>query len=42
MAMLLIRNTGRPLESTAYGITDPKGKPGCLRESVDKVPTRPR
>src|SRR5260221_2644189 len=33
---------GRPLSSSPYGITDPKGNPCCLRESVESVPIRPR
>jgi len=39
MAILLISKRGRPAGSSAKGIRDPKGNPGCLRESVDRVPT---
>src|ERR1700733_13190106 len=28
--------------SNPYGITDPNGNPCCLRESVERLPTRPR
>jgi hypothetical protein len=37
--MLLIRKIGRPEASSANGISEPKGKPSRLRESVDRVPT---
>ena len=33
-----MRKIGRPAESSAKGIREPKGNPECLRESVDKVP----
>jgi hypothetical protein len=42
MAIVLIRKTGRPTSSSPYGITDPKGKPGCLRERVERLPMRPK
>jgi len=38
IAIALIRNSGRPASSSAYGITDAKGCPGCLRDSVANVP----
>jgi hypothetical protein len=34
-----MRKMGRPEESRAKGINEPKGKPGCLRDSVDRVAT---
>jgi hypothetical protein len=37
IAMLLIRKSGRPSGSKAYGINDPKGNPACLRDSVERV-----
>ena len=37
-----MRKMGRPCSSNPYGITDPKGSPGCLRESVDRLPMRPK
>jgi hypothetical protein len=37
MAILLMRKMGRPAPSSANGISDPKGNPGCLREIVDRV-----
>src|SRR5438309_11939533 len=40
MAIVLIRKMGRPRSSTPYGITDPKGNPGCLRERVERLPIR--
>src|ERR1700683_1341931 len=40
--MVLIRKTGFACSSNPYGITDPNGKPRCLRESVERLPTRPR
>src|ERR1700733_2756469 len=39
MAILLMRKIGRPAESSANGIRDPKGNPECLRASVDRVAT---
>src|SRR6267142_2052749 len=42
IAMLLMRKTGRPASSSAYGMTDANGWPGCRRESVASVPVRPR
>src|SRR5271170_5421942 len=42
MAIVLMRKTGFAWSSNPYGITDPKGKPCCLRESVERLPTRPR
>src|ERR1700723_947011 len=42
MAIVLIRKTGFAWSSNPYGITDPKGNPCCLRESVERLPTRPR
>ena len=39
MAILLMRNTGRPAGSSAKGISEPKGNPGCRRDIVDSVPT---
>src|SRR5580692_8275345 len=42
MAIVLMRKTGFAWSSNPYGITDPKGNPGCLRESVERLPTRPR
>ena len=42
MAMVLMRKTGRPAPSRAKGINEPKGKPGRLRERVERLPTRPR
>src|ERR1700722_589228 len=40
MAIVLIRKTGFAWSSNPYGITDPKGNPCCLRESVERLPTR--
>src|ERR1019366_1136001 len=40
IAIVLIRKIGRPCPSSAYGINDPKGKPGCFRESVERLPMR--
>src|SRR5438034_9524658 len=40
--MLLIRKSGRPASSSAYGITEANGWPGCRRDSVASVPVRPR
>ena len=42
MAMLLIRKRGRRASSSAYGMTDPNGCPGCRRESVASMPVRPK
>src|SRR5277367_5244284 len=42
MAILLMRKVGRPAGSSAKGIKEPKGNPGCFRESVDKVATEAR
>src|ERR1700722_3009896 len=42
MAIVLIRKTGFAWSSNPYGITDPKGNPCCLRERVERLPTRPR
>src|SRR6266851_2216926 len=42
MAMVLMRKMGRPWSSSPYGITDPKGNPGCLRERVERLPMRPK
>src|ERR1700727_2091024 len=42
MAIVLMRKTGVAWSSNPYGITDPKGNPCCLRESVERLPTRPR
>src|SRR5271156_4647721 len=42
MAIVLMRKTGFAWPSNPYGITDPKGNPSCLRESVERLPTRPR
>jgi len=39
MAILLMRKMGCPKESSAKGISEPKGNPGCLRDSVDRVAT---
>src|SRR5688572_33326746 len=39
--MLLIRKIGRPRPSAAKGIIEPKGKPGNLRECVERLPIRP-
>src|ERR1017187_3675427 len=39
MAILLIRKMGRPAESSANGIREPKGNPGCLRDSVERLAT---
>ena len=39
MAILLMRKRGCPEESSAKGISEPKGNPGCLRDSVDRVAT---
>jgi hypothetical protein len=41
MAIVLMRKTGFPLSSSPYGITDPKGNPSSLRESVERLPIRP-
>src|SRR5271157_6614565 len=41
MAIVLTRKRGRPSLSSAYGINDPKGKPGCLRDWVERLPMRP-
>ena len=41
MAMLLMRKIGRPASSAAYGIIEPKGNPGNLRELVERLPIRP-
>src|SRR5271157_811020 len=32
---------GRPSASSALGINDPKGDPGCLRDRVERLPMRP-
>src|ERR1700722_7393677 len=40
MAIVLMRKTGFAWSSNPYGITDPKGNPCCLRESVERLPTR--
>jgi hypothetical protein len=40
--MVLISKRGRPSLSRAKGINDPKGKPGRLRERVERLPTRLR
>jgi len=42
MAIVLMRKMGRPWLSDPYGIRDPKGKPGCLRERVERLPMRPK
>jgi hypothetical protein len=42
MAIVLIRKMGRPPSSNPYGITDPNGNPGCLRESVERLPIWPK
>ena|SRR5437016_11433700 len=42
MAIVLIRKMGRPRSSNPYGITDPNGNPGCLRERVERLPMRPK
>ena len=42
MAIVLMRNKGRPRASSAYGMIDANGCPGCLRDSVASVPVRPR
>src|ERR1700733_2622288 len=42
IAIVLMRKSGRPALSSAYGISEPKGKPGCLRESVESVATLER
>jgi len=42
IAIVLIRKRGRPSLSRAKGINDPKGKPGRLRERVERLPTRLR
>src|SRR6266849_6774451 len=42
MAIVLMRKIGCPWSSSPKGITDPKGKPCCLRESVERLPIRPR
>src|SRR5579862_948657 len=42
MAIVLMRKIGRLFSSSLYGITDPKGNPGNLRETVERVPIRPR
>src|SRR5580704_18919661 len=42
MAIVLMRKTGFAWSSNPYGITDPKGNPCCLRESVERLPVRPR
>src|SRR5580700_7403748 len=39
MAILLMRKMGRPAASSANGMSDPKGNPGCLRDIVDRVAT---
>src|SRR5579859_781136 len=41
IAMLLMKNTGRPYLSAAKGIIEPKGKPGNLWECVERLPMRP-
>src|SRR5271165_4273880 len=41
MAIVLIRKTGRPLASSAYGINDPNGNPCCFRDRVERLPMRP-
>ena len=38
MAKLLMRKMGRPAGSSAKGISEPKGNPGCRRDIVDSVP----
>src|ERR1035441_7438313 len=38
MAMLLMKKTGRPRPSAAYGITEPNGNPANFRECVDRLP----
>src|SRR3954454_13831344 len=40
MAIALMRNTGEPSPSSAYGITDANGHPACFCEFVASVPTR--
>ena len=40
MAMLLMKKTGRPRTSAAYGITEPNGNPANFRECVDRLPVR--
>ena len=42
MAIVLTRKRGRPSLSSAYGINDPNGKPGCLRDWVERLPIRPK
>jgi hypothetical protein len=34
-----MRKMGLPAESSAKGIREPNGYPGCLRESVERVAT---
>ena len=41
MASALIRNSGRPDGSSAYGISEPKGYPAWRREAVESTPVRP-
>ena len=41
IAMLLMKKTGRPCLSAAKGIMEPKGRPGNLRECVERLPMRP-
>ena len=40
MAMLLMKRTGRPRPSAAYGIMEPNGKPAHFRECVERAPMR--
>jgi hypothetical protein len=42
MAIVLMRKMGRPCSSNPYGITEPKGNPGCLRDRVERLPMRAR
>src|ERR1039457_4029121 len=42
IAIVLTRKMGRPSASSAYGINDPKGKPGCFRDKVERLPMRPK
>ena len=41
MAIELMSNSGRPWASSAYGMIDANGCPGCRRDSVASAPVRP-
>ena len=41
IAILLMKKTGRPSPSAAYGIMEPNGKPAIFLECVDRLPIRP-